>query len=113
VQLVHQAGGQRSKRDQLLPVQRFHLVGLQALRHVGQNHFARCRAAGHQRPETLLAETHQHGILHRLNNEGSVRFADEQGRLAEPLPARATPVVVRVPSGSSRSARISPSRTTQ
>ena len=55
VQLVHQAGGQRAQRDQLLAVQRLHLVGLQALRHVGQHDFAHRRAAGQQRPEILLA----------------------------------------------------------
>ena len=55
VQLMHQSRRQRSQRDQLLAVQRLHLVGLQPLRHVGQHHLARRRAAGHQRPELLLA----------------------------------------------------------
>jgi len=31
---MHQAGGKRTKRDQLFPVQRLHLVSLQALGHV-------------------------------------------------------------------------------
>ena len=43
VQLVHQAGGERAQRDELFAMQRLDLVGLQALRAVGQNNFAHRR----------------------------------------------------------------------
>ena len=63
IELVHEPGGECAEGDELLAMQRFNLVGLKALRAVGENHFAHGRATGKEGPEVLFGEADEHGIL--------------------------------------------------
>ena len=82
---MHEAGGERTQGDELFAVQRLDLIGLQALRAVGEDNFAHRGAAGKQGPEILLAEAKQHGILHRQDAEHGRGPAGEQWGFAKAI----------------------------
>ena len=78
VQFVHQAGRECPQRDKLLPVQRLHLVRLQALGHVGEHRGAERRTAGHQVPERLDGKPQNNSVAPGRDTKAGEALACQQ-----------------------------------
>ena len=83
MQLVHQPCGKRAQRHQLLAVQGFNLVGLQALRYIGQHRGAHRGAARQHIPKFRFVKADQNRIGLGKDAEERDSAAGEQWNLAK------------------------------
>ncbi len=105
VELVHEAGGEGAKGDELFAMQRFNLIGLKALRRCRRERFCGPRGSrqGATRNPARRSGRARNPAMRRCGN-GDRPLPVSKGTSPKASPACAMPTRVKVPSASGRSA---------